>query len=151
MDGASSVIAVVSLVIQLADSVNKIHEFLKTVRSAPAELTRLIEELDTLHTLLDDSKAIIELQASSRNARPPLQSYNKALKLCESSITPLDTFVEKNKARGSSWASFKLSRGAKVIENCEREIDRAIGKLHLAFSMNNVSMVQMIMMTGSTR
>lgn len=71
MDGlsaAASGIAVVSLAIQVADSVQKLHGFLKSIRDAPDEVYRLSSMLIQLKGIVDEVKAIAEKQEKLRHA-----------------------------------------------------------------------------------
>ena len=54
MDAAASVIAVVSIAIQLADSVKKLSDFWKSVEAAPLDVQTMITDLDLLSLVLHD-------------------------------------------------------------------------------------------------
>jgi hypothetical protein len=60
MDGAASIIAVVSLAIQLIQSVDTVRTFVRDVKGASKELERLVELLDRLSALLQDVRHVIE-------------------------------------------------------------------------------------------
>jgi len=50
--GASSVIAVVSLAIQLADSTKKLYDFWRSVDEAPVSIQRIAADLKLLSTVM---------------------------------------------------------------------------------------------------
>jgi hypothetical protein len=54
LSGVASGMAVVSLSLQLIQSVSTTHAFFRTVKGAPTELIRLIESLERLRALLQD-------------------------------------------------------------------------------------------------
>ncbi|KAI9731808.1 MAG: hypothetical protein M1835_003512, partial [Candelina submexicana] len=61
MDGlsaAAGVISVVSLAIQLAESVHKVENFWKSVKDAPSEVNDLQENLGILAEILDRARTL---------------------------------------------------------------------------------------------
>jgi len=52
MDGASAVIAVASVAIQLTETIQKLHIFWKSIQDAPTEVAELFHELELLHEIL---------------------------------------------------------------------------------------------------
>ena len=77
---AASGIAVVSLAIQLVDSVRQLQRFLRSVSEAPKELKRLINLLEQLELILDNIGSFIENQRIQQRFKigiatdPPPQS-----------------------------------------------------------------------------
>lgn len=62
MDGVAGAFAVVSLAIQLANTVQQVSKFLRNVQEGPREVIKLIEILDQLHGTLDHVRQLIEQQ-----------------------------------------------------------------------------------------
>jgi hypothetical protein len=64
LSGAASGIAVVSLAIQLIQSVALVREFVHDVKGASKELDRLVARLELLNALLENARKILEQQLS---------------------------------------------------------------------------------------
>ncbi|CAN9431128.1 unnamed protein product [Alternaria alternata] len=97
LSGAASGIAVVSLTIQLIQSVALIREFIKDVKGASKELHRLVGKLELLNALLEDARKVLEQQSSLLGMYFPAPStaIYKCLQDCEKSIEPLVDIVKK--------------------------------------------------------
>ncbi|MCJ1389076.1 hypothetical protein MMC18_001930 [Xylographa bjoerkii] len=54
MDGASGVMAVASLALQLVDSVKQLYDFWESVREAPSSITGLVEDLKIFSAMLEE-------------------------------------------------------------------------------------------------
>lgn len=59
--GASSVIAIISLAIQLGDSIKKLSDFWQSMKGAPREIKLIISDLSVLASLVD----VIQHEAES--------------------------------------------------------------------------------------
>lgn len=68
LSGAASAIAVVSLSIQLIESVDRIKSFIKNVKGAPKELERLVGLLTRLAAILHDAQNMYVLTALDKDA-----------------------------------------------------------------------------------
>jgi hypothetical protein len=60
LSAASSGIAVVSLSIQLVDSVREIRRFFRTLKDAPEELSRLLDLLEHLELMLENIGKLVD-------------------------------------------------------------------------------------------
>ena len=58
--GVASLFAIISLAIQLGDSVIKTKRFLDTITHLPSEISRLRRLLDQSHAIADVVKAVLE-------------------------------------------------------------------------------------------
>ncbi|KAE8449372.1 hypothetical protein EG329_008273 [Mollisiaceae sp. DMI_Dod_QoI] len=148
MDGlsaAASGIAIISLTIQLVDSIRQIQEFLRDVSDAPKELARLIDLLGLLEMILQNTKDMIETQRRTTwkadvDVHP---SVLKAIEACEAKLRFLVEVIERTK-KGSisngkaarSVASFKLACKKKDIERFETQLDHAITMLNTTITIN---------------
>jgi t-SNARE complex subunit (syntaxin) len=132
MDGlspAASGIAVISLALQLVDSVGQIQRFLRKVSEAPKELRRLIELLEQLELILEGIGEIINKQQQQSGDQDVAVSETvlRATKTCENTVKGLTSIVDgarksieaKNKAE-KTLACFRLSCKQKDIEEYER-------------------------------
>jgi len=148
MDGlsaAASGIAVVSLAIQLVDSVREMQRFLRDVSEAPKELRRLIDLLEQLELILENIGALVERQQQGavQTELDLSASILKAMKTCESKLKMLEDVVgtAKKSANATNKATrkfgdFRLACKKDNIEDCERQLHDAISLLHLAMTTN---------------
>jgi uncharacterized protein YoxC len=148
MDGlsaAASGIAVISLALQLVDSVRQIQRFLRKVSEAPKELRRLIELLEQLELILESIGELINKQQQQSGDQDVAVSETvlRAMKTCENTMKGLTSTVDgarksieaKNKAE-KTLACFRLSCKKKDIEEYERQIHEAISLLNLTMTTN---------------
>jgi conjugal transfer/entry exclusion protein len=148
MDGlsaAASGIAVVSLAIQLVDSVREIRQFLRNISEAPKELRRLVDLLEQLELILENIGALVERQ-QKHSAETDIDvsgSVLRAMKTCESKLKMLEDVVAvaKKTANASNkatrtFASFKLACKKKDIEGFESQLHDAISLLNLTMTTN---------------
>ena len=101
MDGNSSVFAVVSLAIQLAETVRKIRKFLQGAQGAPDAVTRLIEALDDLHGNLNHAKFLVDQLSTTRDSSGSLVALTNALEGCRTRVERLGRLVDDVKHLGT--------------------------------------------------
>jgi hypothetical protein len=149
MDGAASIIAVISLTLQLVQTVDTIQTFARDVKGASKELERLIELLERLSALLQDVRDVMERQTSLRDFPLPSNTIFACLKSCEKSLGLLEDEVTKHeKAQGSSPSAMKrwkddvkLAFRAKDIVAFEARIQRDINDLHTSLGTNTTNIL----------
>jgi hypothetical protein len=151
LSGAASGIAVVSLTIQLIQSVALIREFIKDVKSASKELHRLVGKLELLNALLEDAHKVLEQQSSLSGMHFPAPSMAifKCLQDCERSIQPLVDVVKKLSLPQSQSSSstarlkseIKLGLKTKEITTLETRIQHDIDLLDTSLSVNQNSIM----------
>lgn len=71
----ASVIAVVSIALQLADSIKRFSEFIGSIQEAPEEIESFLSDLQILSSVLDD----IQLHPSAYNVNPSTEAILKNL------------------------------------------------------------------------
>ncbi|KAB2104462.1 hypothetical protein AG0111_0g7834 [Alternaria gaisen] len=146
LSGAASGIAVVSLTIQLIQSIALIREFIKDVKGASKELQRLVGKLELLKALLEDARKVLEQQSSLQKMHFPTPSMAvfRCLQDCEKSIEPLVDIVKKLSLPQSQSSSstarlkneIKLGLKAKDISTLETRIQHDIDLLTNSLSIN---------------
>jgi hypothetical protein len=157
LSGAASGIAVVSLVIQLLQSVGTIKTFIRDVKGASKELERLLDLLDRLGALLDDVRNTMERQTSLQGQHFPAPSMTifNCLKSCEDSLACLHSIIEKygrsQNGNVSAVAKFKddirLGFKKKDIGDFEVRIQREIDYLHTALGLNTTNILYVSLYT----
>lgn len=136
-------LAVVSLAIQLAGTVQTINEFLRTIRDAPSELIALIETMDLMQSNLNQVHYLVEQQFSDSSlAGSPVFILN-ALKVCERRIEVQRTWVKKIKQSLTTrhlmkrtWASLNIRPKKIQLSEMQGQLKEAMANLHFAVSNN---------------
>ncbi|OAL42951.1 hypothetical protein IQ07DRAFT_525288 [Pyrenochaeta sp. DS3sAY3a] len=149
--GVASGMAVVSLSLQLIQSVDTIRTFIRNVRDATKELERLSSLLTRLAAILEDTRNLLELQSASENRidgfSAPSSSVLICLQSCKISLQPLETLVQKmQKSPNASSLSqlrsdIKLGLKTKDITLLETRIQHEIGGLSTALGVNMNSLL----------
>lgn len=140
-------IAILSLSIQLIQSINTIKNFVKGVRKAPAELIRLVETLENLSALLQDVDEILKLQLSGPNQHLPSPStplFN-SLRSCYDRIQSLKCLIDKfvrtseqdHSSSSKSLNSLRLGLKVKEIRELENGIQREMINLNTSLTLNS--------------
>lgn len=147
MDGlsaAASGIAVVSLAIQLVDSVREMRRFLRSISEASEELKRLIDLLEQLEMILEQVGMLVQRQHENTRleADGVIASVSRAIKTCESKLAKLEEIVEatKNTSATSRAAkmlgSIRLACKKKDIREMEQQVHEAVSLLSVTMMAN---------------
>ncbi len=140
---AASGIAVISLTIQLASSVQDMHRFLRGISGAPKELDRLVDLLEQLDIILDGIRAL-HLRQKEQDSIPDMHTaVIRALQTCQSRLELLEGIVKKAKndmTRSNkvlkTWAALKLTLKKKDVDEFEGRLEQAMMRLQMAVTMN---------------
>ena len=87
MDGAASAIAVVSLAIQVADSVKQLYDFWKSVKEAPEDIQAITTDLELLQSIFSN------IAHDAQHAEPD-QVLTVVLQRCNSNVEKLVTILK---------------------------------------------------------
>jgi hypothetical protein len=146
LSGAASGIAVVSLAIQVLQSIGTIKTFIRDVKGASKELERLVDLLDRLCALLEDVRSTMERQMPLQGQHFPAPSMTifNCLKSCEVSLATLQSVIDKyQRAQAGTLSTVKrwnddVRFGFKKndIVEFELRIQREIDYLHAAIGLN---------------
>ena len=143
MDGVSGAFAVVSLALQLLDSVQEARTFLKDIQNAPKELIRLGETLAQLDSVLGYVSNLLEQQLLTLRLPGTPTFIIGALRDCARRMEPLRTIIHEARVPVSqarrmkrAWASTKLASKKEDLQQLERQMRDAISDLQLAITGN---------------
>ncbi|GAB7349109.1 hypothetical protein MBLNU459_g8058t1 [Dothideomycetes sp. NU459] len=149
MDGlsaASGCIAVISLAIQLGDSVYKLYEFFESIKDAPVYVIRLRDSVNRLRILLKEVQTLLEQQGARRYAPPPSYGICNALSVCQKTLSSLELQVARLDARMAHqrlvrmWNSVKIPADKEKVQQAHAEVEGAIAVLQLAMQMNSTQL-----------
>ncbi|KAK3172360.1 hypothetical protein OEA41_005681 [Lepraria neglecta] len=135
MDGLSSTasaIAVVSLAVQLADSVKKLCEFWSSVRDAPEDIHAIVTELELL------SSGLPEIATGAQHVEPDV-ALIAVLKDCTLKVKNLRTLVCEIDAdfistspRIHRWTAFRAVLKNEKIKKFQEALERLKSTLLMA-------------------
>lgn len=149
MDGlstAASGIAVVSLAIQLVDSVREIRRFIRSVSDAPKELSRLVDLLDQLEMIFEQIVMLVEKQERARLGNPDvLAIVMRAIKMCETKLEMIEKVVEASTQASSTTSRSKRTLGSLRLACKKKDIEEIESQLRYA-----TNLLSMAMMTNLT-
>jgi hypothetical protein len=130
---AAGAIGVVSLSIQLAESLHKVKSFYQSVKNAPPQVADLIEEIEIMQDILGDLETGSQgaSVASTPTMRRCMKVADGATKRFTTFATELQTRIKKSKYRGG--IKFALSRDD--IKQMLDQLERTKSSLGLAYSL----------------
>lgn len=130
---AAGAIGVVSLSIQLAESLQKVKSFYAAVKDAPPQVEELIEEIEIMQDILSDleSGSQSASAASSANMQRCMKVAQRATKGFATFSSELQNRIKKSKFRGD--VKFALSR--EDIKQMLDQLERTKSSLNLAYSL----------------
>ncbi|KAF7945639.1 uncharacterized protein EAE97_004677 [Botrytis byssoidea] len=140
MDGlssASAVFAVVSVAVQLVETIHKLVDFWKAVEDAPDNIASIFRELALLSKILTKSHELAQLHSFP-------EIFDEALKDCCSKILKLHSKVENtrrnlnsSKLRKRKWAAWKIVLQKSEIDSLQKSISEAKTNI-LHIQVNNI-------------
>lgn len=143
MDGVSGAFAVVSLAIQLLESVQKIRRFLHSVQDAPEEVRNLAESLDLLHEQLDQTRLLVQQQDGLTDHLGTAAPLTNALANCKTKVERLVAVVDKlqkslhcNGRLQRKWGALKVFYKKEDIASHKDQVRDAVTMLQSALLIN---------------
>lgn len=121
MDGVASAFAVISLAVQLVDTVQEIRDFLRSVQNAPNELIKLVETLEQLHGTLNQVKHLLKQQYSILRLPGSPVFMENALQNCSRKISTLEKVV--NEAKNTLARQSRVKRTLAVMKLVSKKED----------------------------
>ncbi len=132
MEAASSIIAVVSVAIQLAESIKKLVIFFKDVRDAPSEVNALLDDLEILYDTLQQVGAFSGDSRSSKIIERALQSCNTEVHKLDSKLSDAARNIKSENICLRKWSAFGIVLKKSQIESLRKAIEQAKSTLTLA-------------------
>lgn len=134
----------VSLAIQLGGTVNQIRKYLRSVKNAPVELTRLVSLLDHLYIVLDQARCLVDQQTSVLGDLGSVISVANAVQNCNEMIKPLEILMQELQRSASQrkplqrvLSAMKVVRKKEDITQLENHLRDAITTLQTATIINS--------------
>jgi hypothetical protein len=140
MDVAASAFAVVSLAIQLVDTIRETRRFVRNVRDAAKEWKRLIDLLEHLELIIEGIGIVFKEKEANR-VTIFSESVFKALGTCETKFATLEGLVKKSQSVNQgktktlrAWSALKLASKEEVIREFECQLRDALMILSITMS-----------------
>jgi len=131
LSGGASVIAFVSLAVQLADSIKKLSDFWSSIQEAPQEISALVSDLRLISAVLQ------EIRNDVRDSAPDSTSM-QALRGCESLVGGLNALVDdlapgftSESRRVRKWTALKAFRRSEKIRKFHGDLANMKSTLNL--------------------
>jgi hypothetical protein len=143
LSGVSSVIAVISLALQLAGAARETKGLICRIRDGPRELERLQNQVDQVFSISEGIRTVFEYWAQVSRTDFPIVLINvlEGLGGCERALASLRLIVEEAKPMATgrrvltrTWASLGLARRRNDILDVERRLGHAISLLNIAMT-----------------
>ena len=130
---AAGAIGVVSLSIQLAESLQKVKGFYTAAKNAPPQIEELIEEIEIMQDILNDLESGSQSAnlASSANMQRCMKVAQRATKSFATFSSELQIRAKKSRFRGG--IKFALSRDD--IKHMLEQLERTKSSLNLAYNL----------------
>lgn len=142
LSGAASLIQVISLAIQLGDSVFKFSRALKSIRNASKDLQVLAKDLERLRGILSEVAWIAQEQQNQSIASPPSVNLYTALENCRMRFEALEVFATKlnaslqRKGMQKTLGALKIPGRRGTLRDLQTELDRSIEHLGTLLILN---------------
>ena len=115
LDGVASAFAVVSLALQLADSVKKLYDFWNSVREAPRDIQATTSDLKILPSILSSIAHDAQHTEPDEILTNALQSCNTEVATLVSILDIIQPGVASTRLRTQKWTAIKaVLMGAKL-------------------------------------
>ena len=135
MDGvssAASVIAVVSLAVQLADSAKQLCDFWSSIKDAPEDIRTIITDLELLTSVLAEMAFEAQRTSPDSTLAAVLQSCTGKLKSLTALTNNLEPGFSSRKPRIIKWSAFKFVLKREKLTRFQEVLESLKGTLVLA-------------------
>lgn len=128
---ASGVIAIASIAIQLAETIQEIVEFGKAVQDAPADICALFQELEVLRSALLQIHRTTSRIGTDAITGTVLKDCERKIYILKAQLQPSISKLKSNKLACRKWSAFKITLKRGKIESLQRAIEYAKSTLIL--------------------
>lgn len=141
--GAASLITVLSLAVQLGDSVYKLSRLIKSIKNAPKELQVVSKDLDRLRGILSEVALITQQQQSQDPAPLPSANFLAALQDCRERFQSFEAFASEvaaslqRKGLQKSIGALRFPARRGNLRQLYGDLDRSISHLGTFLVLNS--------------
>lgn len=131
LSGTASVIAVVTFAAQLAVGLKELVGFWKQVQKAPADISALFDDLESLSLVLAEAKLSHGEELDPMTKRVLRDCQKKVRLLCDK-VSVNACGLDSSSFKRRKWSAFRISLDKGEIESLRRAIEKAETTLILA-------------------
>lgn len=143
ISGVASVVAIISLAVQLGECAIKAKGFLDAISYSSSEVLRLRRIVDQSHLIADSVRKVLE---TDRQQRKGSQQYSESvytsLAMCLDIVGHIESITSKAKKvhqekrpLSRAWAQFRMACKQGYIETLERKFYGSIAILNVTLSL----------------
>ncbi|KAB8297792.1 hypothetical protein EYC80_001591 [Monilinia laxa] len=134
MDGlsnASAAFAVISLAVQLAESVKKLFEFWKAIEDAPGNFSELFDELELLSAIrAENQRKITQHSPYGMITKRIFRKCQKRIEDLHSKLSPTIAVFASQSSRKRSWAALKIVLKNNEIKKMRTSVGESLMAVH---------------------
>ena len=128
----ASVLAVVSVAVQLADSVKKLSEFWNSVREAPEDVRALAIDVKQLSSVLIQIASEEQHSGLDANSTDAVENCALKVKTLTAVLDEIEPGFASRSSRVRQWTAIKTVLKKNKIKKCQKALDRMKSTLVLA-------------------
>lgn len=132
ISGAASVIGIVSLAIQLTDSIAKLSDFLGSIQEAPNNIKVILTDLDLLSTILSDIQLHENKYAPNASVKSALASLEHKVAAFMALVKQYEPSSKSSSRRMRKWTSVKAAFKDKKVKAFQQSLNDSKTTLMLA-------------------
>lgn len=132
ISGAGSAIAIVSLAIQLADSIAKLSDFLESIQEAPDKIKSILTDLHVLSLILHDIRDHQNKYGSNASVVTALGSLELRVTAFMALIRQYEPSFESSRRRIRKWTAVKAAFKEKKLKDFQLSLNNT--KITLSLS-----------------
>lgn len=135
MDGlsaAASGIAVVSIAIQVSDSLQKVSDFIESIQEAPEDIESTSSELQILSSLLEDIRLHNPLLNTNASAQAILESLEKKISSFMDLVNRYKPGLDSQSRRRRTWNAFRVASQREKFKKLKESLNDTKTTLILA-------------------
>ncbi|EON67347.1 hypothetical protein W97_06600 [Coniosporium apollinis CBS 100218] len=132
LSGPASVIAIVSLTIQLADSINKLCGLFSSIRNAPEDIKSILKDLQVLETVRKSIQHNQELYGPHQEVAAALQGCHQELLALQAIVDDLAPGFAMRNSFQRKWNAIRSVSKSEKMKDFRARLQEAKTTLILA-------------------
>lgn len=132
LSGAASGIAVVSLTLQIVESISKLHDFFESMQGAPASVAAIRKDLGQLSSILDS------LMLDEERFDDVLATCMDKIAVLSAIIEDLEPGFQSRSHRNRKWTAFRTARKGIVLKNFRETLEETKTTMVLALQAKHL-------------
>lgn len=144
LTASSSIIAIVSLALELGQSAVRTKRFLDDIRNIPVEVTGLQESIHQIRTISDGIRTLLDLQKTSYSQDSYIyDNIYHAMRTCKDKVDLIrevlqiaDQVTHGRPGLSRTWTQFRLVCRKEQIQDLEKQLQQSVTILVTSLLLN---------------